>query len=33
MTAIAWMALHRLIELDLDECMIGPETLVRRYRR
>ncbi|WP_245496997.1 hypothetical protein [Rhizobium ruizarguesonis] len=33
MTAIAWMALHRLIELDLDECMIGPETLVRRYQR
>ncbi|MDM9627837.1 hypothetical protein QTL95_18255 [Rhizobium sp. S152] len=33
MTGIAWMFLHRLIDLDLDDAMIGPETVVRRFQR
>ncbi|MBX4913676.1 MULTISPECIES: hypothetical protein [Rhizobium] len=33
MTGISWMVLHRLIAVDLDEAMIGPETLVRRFQR
>lgn len=33
MTGISWMALHRLLSLDLDEAMIGPDTIVRRYQR
>lgn len=33
MTGISWMFLHRLISLDLDEAMIGPDTVVRSYRR
>lgn len=33
MTGICWMALHRLIEIDLDAEMINPETVVRRLQR
>lgn len=33
MTGIAWMNLHRLIDIDLDEAMIGPETILRRHQR
>ncbi|TBY90630.1 hypothetical protein E0H40_13800 [Rhizobium leguminosarum bv. viciae] len=30
LTAIAWMALHRFISIDLDDALIGPDTLIRR---
>ena len=30
--ALANMAVERFIEIDLDQALIGPETLVRRYR-
>lgn len=33
MTGISWMALHQLISLDLDEEMINPETVIRRFQR
>jgi hypothetical protein len=32
MTGIAWMTLHRMIEIDLDETIIGPVTVVRRFQ-
>ena len=32
MTGISWMVLHRLITVDIDEAMIGPETVVRRFQ-
>lgn len=33
MTGLAWLILHRFISVDLDEAMIGPDTIVRRYQR
>ncbi|MGR9408072.1 hypothetical protein ACU8MI_16225 [Rhizobium leguminosarum] len=33
MTAIAWMILNRMIDADLDQAMLGPETVLRRYQR
>ncbi|WP_233136398.1 MULTISPECIES: hypothetical protein [Rhizobium/Agrobacterium group] len=33
MTGISWMALHQLISLELDEEMINPETVIRRFQR
>ncbi|MGO7334457.1 hypothetical protein [Rhizobium leguminosarum] len=33
MTGVSWMALHRLITVELDEAMIGPETIIRRFQR
>lgn len=33
LTAIAWMVLNRMLMVDLDDAMIGPETLVRRFSR
>jgi hypothetical protein len=30
LAAIAWMALHRFISIDLDEDLIGPNTVIRR---
>ncbi|MGB8290908.1 MAG: hypothetical protein WCE42_23910 [Rhizobium ruizarguesonis] len=33
MTAISWMVLNRTLMVDLDDAMIGPETLVRRFTR
>lgn len=33
MTGISWMFLHQLISLDLDEEMINPETVLRRFQR
>ncbi|MCL6652154.1 hypothetical protein A6R70_07625 [Agrobacterium rubi] len=33
LTGISWMALHQLIALDLDEEMINPETVIRRFQR
>jgi hypothetical protein len=33
MTGVSWMALHRMVVLDLDEAMIGPETVIRRVQR
>ncbi|MFK0209193.1 hypothetical protein [Agrobacterium sp. NPDC090283] len=33
MTGISWMFLHRLIVLDLDDAMIGPESVIRRFQR
>lgn len=33
MTGISWMILHRLIIVDLDEAMIGPETVIRRVQQ
>ncbi|MCA2436011.1 hypothetical protein HFN06_31870 [Rhizobium leguminosarum] len=33
MTGISWMVLHRLLVVDLDEAMIGPETVIRRVHR
>ncbi|TWF58201.1 hypothetical protein FHW37_1014 [Neorhizobium alkalisoli] len=33
MTGISWMVLHRLIAVELDEAMIGPETVIRRFQR
>ncbi len=33
LTGISWMYLHRLISMDIDEAMIGPDTVVRRYPR
>lgn len=32
MARLAALILHRFIEIDLDEAMIGPETAVRRIR-
>ncbi|MFJ6326116.1 MULTISPECIES: hypothetical protein [Hyphomicrobiales] len=31
MTGISWMILNRLISVDLDERMLGPETVLRRF--
>lgn len=33
MTGVSWMVLHRLIVVDLDDAMIGPETIIRRVQR
>jgi hypothetical protein len=33
MTEIAWMVLNRMIAVELDEAMIGPESVLRRYQR
>ncbi|WP_246654716.1 hypothetical protein [Rhizobium laguerreae] len=33
MTGVSWMVLHRLISVDLEETMIGPETVIRRFQR
>jgi hypothetical protein len=33
MTGIAWMVLNRMITVDLDEAVIGPESVLRRYPR
>jgi hypothetical protein len=33
LTGISWMYLHRLISMEIDEAMIGPDTVVRRYQR
>lgn len=33
MTGISWMVLHRLITVELDEAMIGPESVIRRFQR
>ncbi|MGO7653650.1 hypothetical protein ACC679_01625 [Rhizobium ruizarguesonis] len=33
MTGVSWMVLHHLLAVDLDEAMIGPETVVRRFHR
>ena len=33
MTGISWMVLHRLIAVDLDEALIGPETIIRLFQR
>ncbi|MDH6273731.1 hypothetical protein M2311_003821 [Rhizobium leguminosarum] len=33
MTGVSWMVLHRLIAVDLEETMIGPETVIRRFKR
>jgi hypothetical protein len=33
MTGISWMILNRMVVLDLDEAMIGPESILRRYQR
>ncbi|UIK19389.1 hypothetical protein [Rhizobium leguminosarum] len=33
LTAISWMALHRFILIDLEEGLIGPDTIVRRFTR
>lgn len=33
MTGIAWMVLHRMIAIELDDEIIGPETAIRRYQR
>lgn len=33
MAGVAWMTLHRLIAVDLDDAMIGPETVIRRFQR
>ncbi|WP_246729166.1 hypothetical protein [Rhizobium ruizarguesonis] len=33
MTGVSWMVLHRLIAVDLEETMIGPETVIRRFQR
>jgi len=33
MTGVAWMVLHRLLTVELDEAMIGPETVIRRAQR
>ncbi len=33
MTGVSWMVLHRMVVLDLDEAMIGPETVIRRVQR
>ncbi|MGR9449165.1 hypothetical protein [Rhizobium leguminosarum] len=33
LTAISWMVLNRMVTIDLDDAMIGPETLVRRFSR
>ncbi|PDS28027.1 hypothetical protein CO650_28580 [Rhizobium phaseoli] len=33
MTAIAWMLLNRMIDADLDQAVLGPETVLRRYQR
>jgi len=30
LSAIAWMTLHRFISVDLDEALIGPESVIRR---
>ncbi len=30
LAAISWMALHRFISMDLDDELIGPNTLIRR---
>ncbi|MBB3394195.1 hypothetical protein [Rhizobium sp. BK060] len=31
MTGISWMLLNRMISADLDERMLGPETMLRRF--
>ncbi|MBO9126927.1 hypothetical protein J5283_24730 [Rhizobium sp. 16-488-2a] len=31
MTGISWMLLNRMISADLDERMLGPETMIRRF--
>ncbi|MDO1583604.1 hypothetical protein [Rhizobium oryzicola] len=33
MTGISWMVLHRLISMEIDDAMIGPETILRRIQR
>ncbi|WP_438748249.1 hypothetical protein [Pararhizobium sp. O133] len=33
LTGIAWMALHRFVSMDLDTCLIGPDTIVHRSQR
>ena len=33
MTAISWMLLHRFLMADLDDRMLGPETVLRRFQR
>lgn len=33
LTGVSWMYLHRLITMDIDEEMIGLDTVVRRYQR
>jgi hypothetical protein len=33
MTGLSWMLLQRLIAVDLDEQMLGPETALRRFQR
>lgn len=31
MTGVSWMLLNRMISADLDERMLGPETMLRRF--
>ena len=33
MTAVSWMLLNRMIAADLDEHMLGPETVLHRFKR
>lgn len=33
MTGIAWMVLRRMIAIELDDEIIGPETAIRRFQR
>ncbi|WP_234841999.1 hypothetical protein [Sinorhizobium meliloti] len=32
LTGVSWMILHRFIETNLDESLLGPETVIRRYQ-
>ncbi|OHV76813.1 hypothetical protein [Ensifer sp. LCM 4579] len=32
LTGISWMILHRFIQTNLDESLLGPETVIRRYQ-
>ncbi|MCA1367200.1 hypothetical protein I6F15_07285 [Bradyrhizobium sp. BRP14] len=33
LTGISWMILHRFIRANLDESLLGPETVIRRQQR
>ncbi|OLP52417.1 hypothetical protein BJF91_15275 [Allorhizobium taibaishanense] len=33
MTGVSWMVLHRLITVELDDAMLCPETVIRRFQR
>ncbi|WP_051559028.1 hypothetical protein [Allorhizobium undicola] len=33
MTGVSWMVLHRLIAVELDDAMLCPETVIRRFQR